>query len=71
MQRPESFEQFYFTKVGLGEACGCAEKIIDVFEFNRRGGARKKTGLVQQKRHGSLKSMAYKYGLLGRRRPGQ
>ena len=46
MQRPESFEQFYFTKVGLGEACGCAEKIIDVFEFNRRAGARTKTGLV-------------------------
>ena len=36
--RPESFERFYYTKVGLGEACGCAEKIIDVYEFNRRAG---------------------------------
>lgn len=36
--RPESFEKFYYTKVGLGEACGCAEKIIDVYEFNRLAG---------------------------------
>ena len=38
MQRPESFEKFYYTKVGLGEACGCAEKVIDVYEFDRQGG---------------------------------
>lgn len=36
--RPESFEKFYYTKVGLGEACGCAEKVIDVYEFNRLAG---------------------------------
>ena len=34
----QSFEQFYYTKVGLGEGCGCAEKIIDVHEFNRLAG---------------------------------
>ena len=38
MPRQESFEQFYYTKVGMGEACGCAERIIDVYEFNRKGG---------------------------------
>ncbi len=36
--KPESFEKFYYTKVGLGEACGCAEKVIDVYEFNRLAG---------------------------------
>ncbi|SPJ27512.1 hypothetical protein TRM7615_01002 [Falsiruegeria mediterranea M17] len=34
----QNFEQFYYTKVGLGEGCGCAEKIIDVHEFNRLAG---------------------------------
>ena len=36
--RPESFEKFYYTKVGLGEGCGCAERVIDVYEFNRLAG---------------------------------
>ena len=36
--RPESFEKFYYAKVGLGEGCGCAERIIDVHEFNRLAG---------------------------------
>lgn len=35
--RPESFEKFYYTKVGLGEGCGCAERIIDVHEHDRLG----------------------------------
>ncbi len=33
--KPESFEKFYYAKVGLGEGCGCAERVIDVYEFNR------------------------------------
>jgi hypothetical protein len=70
MQKPESFEKFYYTKVGMGEACGCAERIIDVFEFNRRGGTQNKTGLHHKNRRGSLRSLAYKYGLLSRKRPG-
>lgn len=52
--RPESFEKFYYTKVGLGEACGCAEKIIDVYEFNRRAGD--PTG-VHYIRRGGVKDM--------------
>ncbi len=36
--KPESFEKFYYTKVGLGEGCGCAERVIDVYEFNRLAG---------------------------------
>ncbi|WP_075995750.1 hypothetical protein [Salaquimonas pukyongi] len=34
----DSFEKFYYDKVGLGEGCGCAERIIDVHEFNRLAG---------------------------------
>lgn len=39
MSKPDqSFKTFYYTKVGLGEGCGCAEKVIDVHEFNRLAG---------------------------------
>jgi len=34
----ESFEKFYYAKVGLGEGCGCAERVIDTHEFNRLAG---------------------------------
>lgn len=36
--KPETFEKFYFEKVGMGEGCGCAERIIDVHEFDRLAG---------------------------------
>ena len=36
--RPEDFQKFYYTKVGLGEGCGCAERVIDVHEFDRLAG---------------------------------
>jgi len=36
ISRSESFETFYYKKVGLGEACGCAERIIDAYEFDRK-----------------------------------
>ncbi|WP_170474041.1 hypothetical protein [Ruegeria arenilitoris] len=69
MNDPERFEKFYFAKVGLGEACGCAEKIIDVFEFNRQGGSSAKLGLKSLKsRRKSLRSFALKYGLISRKR---
>lgn len=34
-KKPEDFERFYHRYVGKGEGCGCAERIIDVAEFNR------------------------------------
>jgi hypothetical protein len=37
-KKPEDFEKFYYRYVGKGEGCGCAEKIIDVHEFNRLAG---------------------------------
>ena len=36
--KDQSFEKFYYAKVGLGEGCGCAERVIDVHEFNRLAG---------------------------------
>ena len=69
MQNPESFEKFYFAKVGMGEACGCAERVIDVFEFNRQGGAQAKKALKPEKRNTrTLRGWAVKYGLLSRKR---
>ena len=38
IKKPEDFEAFYYRYVGKGEGCGCAEKIIDVHEFNRLAG---------------------------------
>lgn len=66
MQKPESFEKFYYTKVGMGEACGCAEKIIDVYEFNRKGGRAAGLPLNAPKPRFSLRAFLRKYGLLGR-----
>ncbi|WP_170444290.1 hypothetical protein [Ruegeria arenilitoris] len=67
MQKPERFDKFYFAKVGMGEACGCAERIIDVYEFNRKAGARGAgTGKVARPRHRGLRSLALKYGLISR-----
>ena len=41
IKKPQDFEKFYYRYVGKGEACGCAERIIDVHEFNRLAGPRK------------------------------
>ncbi|CUK16943.1 hypothetical protein RUE5091_04062 [Ruegeria denitrificans] len=69
MQNPESFEKFYYAKVGMGEACGCAERVIDVFEFNRQGGAQAKKAMKSNKRNNrSFRGWAVKYGLLSRKR---
>lgn len=69
MKNPESFEKFYFAKVGMGEACGCAERVIDVYEFNRQGGKQAKAPINKGRRkRRSLRSWAVKYGLLGRKR---
>ena len=71
MEKPESFEKFYFAKVGMGEACGCAERVIDVYEFNRKGGVQSKESVVPKKRKTrSLRGWAVKYGLISRRRQG-
>ena len=40
-QKPQDFEKFYYRYVANGEGCGCAERIIDVNEFNRLAGPRK------------------------------
>lgn len=30
------FTRFYYTRVGLGEGCGCAERVIDLHEADRK-----------------------------------
>ena len=35
-RKEQNFEKFYYTYVGKGEACGCAERVIDVAEFERK-----------------------------------
>ena len=34
--REQDFHTFYYTKVGLGEGCGCAERVIDLHEVDRK-----------------------------------
>ncbi|UWQ78981.1 hypothetical protein K3725_16970 [Leisingera sp. S132] len=65
MQKPENFENFYYKKVGLGEACGCAERAIDMYEFDRTAG---KPKAVNGRRRFSWKGFALKYGLISRRK---
>ena len=36
--KPQNFDKFYYRYVAKGEACGCAERIIDVAEFERLAG---------------------------------
>lgn len=36
--RSKDFQKFYYAKVGLGEGCGCAERVIDMHEFDRLAG---------------------------------
>ncbi|MGI9369268.1 MAG: hypothetical protein ACR2O2_10580 [Ruegeria sp.] len=71
MRSPESFEKFYFAKVGRGEACGYAERIIDVYEFNRKSGAIAKHVGRRGKTRLSLRSLALRYGLISRPRQQQ
>jgi len=71
MQKPENFEKFYYAKVGMGEACGCAERIIDVYEFNRKGGQEERTSVPSRSRRFSLQGFLVKYGLKTRRRGGK
>ena len=35
-RKEQDFQKFYYTYVGKGEACGCAERVIDIAEFERK-----------------------------------
>lgn len=65
IRRPESFEKFYYDKVGLGEGCGCAEKIIDVHEFNRLAG-KPRLRLPLLPKRGAFRRFLNKAGLSSR-----
>ncbi|MCL6284417.1 hypothetical protein M3P21_12860 [Ruegeria sp. 2012CJ41-6] len=61
------FQKFYFEKVATGEGCGCAERIIDVHEFNRLAGSRprKRAGFPWPSRTG-FRRFLQKAGLTSR-----
>lgn len=67
LKKPEDFEKFYYDKVGLGEGCGCAEKVIDVHEFNRLAG-KPKTRLTVMPKRGMWRRFLNKAGLTARPR---
>ena len=62
----QDFTRFYYTKVGLGEGCGCAERVIDVHEFNRLAGKSRRK-LSRLARKGWMQRLLNKYGLFARR----
>lgn len=35
--RKDSFERFYYDKIGLGEGCGCAEHVTRIRELDALG----------------------------------
>ena len=60
------FTKFYFDKVATGEGCGCAERIIDVHEFNRLARTpRSLAGWLP--RRGSWRRFLQKAGIYSRR----
>jgi hypothetical protein len=48
--RKDSFERFYYEKVGLGEGCGCAEHVTRIRDLDALGqrlaSGRSETGAV-------------------------
>ena len=65
LKAQDDFEKFYFEKVGLGEGCGCAEKVIDVHEFNRLAGKSRRSLSLFPKR-GAWRRFLNKAGLTSR-----
>lgn len=65
LKKPEDFQKFYYDKVGLGEGCGCAEKVIDVHEFNRLAGKPKRK-FSPWPRRGAWRRFLNKAGLTAR-----
>lgn len=63
--RPQDFQKFYYAKVGLGEGCGCAERVIDVHEFDRLAG-KPKLRLPRLPRKGAMRRFLAKAGLTSR-----
>ncbi|TMM50832.1 hypothetical protein [Sulfitobacter sabulilitoris] len=59
------FQRFYHAKVGLGEGCGCAERVIDLHEFDRLAG-RPRLRLPMLPRRGAWRRFLNKAGLTRR-----
>ncbi|WP_300013272.1 hypothetical protein [uncultured Roseobacter sp.] len=63
--KPEDFQKFYYAKVGLGEGCGCAERVIDMHEFDRLAG-KPKLHLPRLPQRGAWRRFLNKAGLTSR-----
>ncbi|MEM9636459.1 MAG: hypothetical protein AAGA94_02340 [Pseudomonadota bacterium] len=64
-EKPEDFQKFYYAKVGLGEGCGCAERVIDMHDFDRQAG-RSRRRLSWLPRKGAWRRFLNKAGLTAR-----
>lgn len=63
----EDFQKFYYAKVGLGEGCGCAERVIDMHEFDRLAG-KSRIRLPRWPARGAVRRFLNKAGLTTRPR---
>lgn len=63
--RSHDFQKVYYAKVGLGEGCGCAERVIDMHEFDRRAGKAERVG-SNRSRKGAWRRFLNKSGLTSR-----
>ena len=65
--KEKSFEKFYYNKVATGEGCGCAERIIDIHEFDRLAGKRERFAVLKGfSAKAKLKHFLAKAGLTNR-----
>ncbi len=60
------FTRFYFDKVATGEGCGCAERVIDIHEFNRLAGRRVTRPRLHWPSRAGLRRFLQKAGLMSR-----
>ncbi|MEX0286175.1 MAG: hypothetical protein AB3N23_16335 [Paracoccaceae bacterium] len=69
--RDNDFTKFYFDKVATGEGCGCAERVIDVHEFNRLAGRSRRLPALRFPTRADMVAFLRKAGLTSRpKRPG-
>ena len=61
------FQKFYYAKGGLGEGCGCAERVIDMHEFDRLAG-KPRLRLPRWPQKGAWRRFLNKAGLTARPR---
>lgn len=64
--REQDFTKFYYEKVATGEGCGCAERVIDVYEAERLAGKAMRHVSFRLPRKGDFRRFLAKAGLTSR-----